>query len=127
MYVEEANTKKNLWICFLGAIAVITIPVLALSVPVRPVGEEIGVWFQGSGSIMTVLCLVLELKLFSIHGVLFPSGYVSVGFDEFKEKYLPFYKALSVSILILTAVGTIIWGYGDLMLTYNNAMHATSA
>ncbi|SEG00620.1 hypothetical protein SAMN04515663_1062 [Alcanivorax sp. DSM 26293] len=76
---------------------------------------------------MTVLCLVLELKLFSIHGVLFPSGYVSVGFDEFKEKYLPFYKALSVSILILTAVGTIIWGYGDLMLTYNNAMHATSA
>lgn len=117
MYLDEPKTRSDLKIFALLALVALAIPIIALLVPIRPAEEPLGVWFQRSGSLMTVLCLVLDLKVFSIHGRLFPSGFVSVGFDEFKEKYLPIYKGLTILLLFLTAVGTVIWGYGDLLVT----------
>lgn len=117
MYPEEPKTRSDLKIFALLALVAVAIPIFALLVPTRPAEEPLGVWFQRSGSVMTVLCLVLDLKVFSIHGKLFPSGLVSVGFDEFKAKYLPIYHGLTILLLFLTAVGTVIWGYGDLLVT----------
>jgi len=117
LYPEEPKTCRDLKVFgFLVLIAVL-IPVSALLVPLRPPSESLGSWFQRSGSIMTVLCLVLDLKVFSIHGRLFPSGYVSLGFGAFKDKYLPIYNSLTVVLLVLTGIGTVIWGYGDLFVS----------
>lgn len=116
MYPEESKTRRDLKIIGCLVLVAVLIPICALLVPLRPPSESLGSWFQRSGSVMTVLCLALDVKIFSIHGRLFPSGYVSLGFGAFKEKYLPVYNALSVVLLILTAVGTVIWGYGDLLV-----------
>lgn len=117
MYREEPETRRDLKVFAFLSLVAIAIPVCALLVPIRPTGEPLGVWFQRSGSVMTVLCLVLDLKVFSIHGRLFPSGMVDKDFGKFKTKYLPVKNALTILLLILTAVGTVIWGYGDLLVT----------
>lgn len=117
MYRKEPETRRDLKVFGFFAFVAVAIPVCALFLPVRPSGESLGVWFQRSGSVMTVLCLVLELKVFSLYGRLFPSGFVDKGFNEFKAKYLPVYKGLTIILLFLTAVGTVIWGYGDLLVT----------
>jgi len=117
LYREESETRSDLKVFVFFAFVAVAIPVCALFLPIRPPGEALGVWFQRSGSIMTVLCLVLDLKVFSIYGRLFPSGLVDKGFEEFKTKYLPVYNGLTILLLALTAVGTIIWGYGDLLVT----------
>jgi hypothetical protein len=116
LYREEPETRSDLKVFGFFAFIAVAIPVCALFLPVRPPGESLGDWFQRSGSVMTVLCLVLDLKVFALYGRLFPSGFVDKGFDEFKAKYLPIYKGLTILLLSLTAVGTVIWGYGDLLV-----------
>jgi hypothetical protein len=117
LYRDEPETRSDLKIFGFFALVAVAIPICALCLPIRPSGEPVGVWFQRSGSVMTVLCLVLDLKVFAIHSRLFPPGFVDKGFAEFKAKYLPIYKGLTILLLVLTAVGTIIWGYGDLLVT----------
>jgi hypothetical protein len=114
VYSGETEIRRDLRMFSVLALVAVAIPIFALLVPVRPREESLGEWFQRSGSVMTVLCLFLDLKVFSIYGRLFPSGYVDVGFEEFKKKYLPIYRSLTILLLILTAIGTVIWGYGDL-------------
>ena len=115
MYHEEPIFKRNLIVVAVVSVVALALPIVALTVPVRPESETVASWFQRSGSVMTVVCLILDLKLFSLHQRLNPTGMVDVGFNEFRSKFRPIHKALVIFALILTAAGTIIWGYGDII------------
>ena len=72
MYPEESVTRRDLKIIGFLVLVAFLILIAALLVPLRPPSESLGGWFQRSGSVMTVLCLALDLKVFSIHGRLLP-------------------------------------------------------
>ena len=73
-------------------------------------------WFQRSGSILVILGAYVEYKLISM-GDYFDlyDGKYSVPFDM-PEPYRLSYKYLSRIALAVIITGTLIWGYGDLLL-----------
>lgn len=115
MYYEEPKFKTDIGVVIALAVVALLFPAMALFLPIRPASESIHSWFQRSGSVMTIVCVLLDLKLFSMYGRLYPSGMVEIGFEEFRAKYFNIYRVLVVLALVLTASGTIIWGYGDLI------------
>jgi uncharacterized protein YjeT (DUF2065 family) len=95
-------------------IAVI-IPVLAFSGILKPENEQAGIWFQRSGSITVLLSLTAEYIISRLHGIIRPAGFTS---DETEMIRVKLESPLMVLRYIggaVAVVGTIIWGYGDLL------------
>lgn len=65
---------------------------------------------------MVVMALISEVWAIKIFNVLNPSGFVENGFNEVKKKYSYLPGRMSKFVLGLIAVGTLIWGYGDLWI-----------
>lgn len=86
----------------------------AALLPPLPIDETQQSWFQRSGSIVVILSVWVEFKLFDIKSYFDKSAY-SVPF-ELSNSYHFAYKTISI-ITVFTAIsGTVIWGYGDLLL-----------
>uniref|UniRef100_U1KRN0 Uncharacterized protein n=1 Tax=Pseudoalteromonas citrea DSM 8771 TaxID=1117314 RepID=U1KRN0_9GAMM len=81
----------------------------------KPNTEGLDVWFQRSGSITVVFALLCEFKLFPVNNSLYISRIHFNDFSQLKEKYGLLHNILSMIALILMILGTIIWGYGDLL------------
>ncbi|KAA0012978.1 hypothetical protein F0A17_08635 [Billgrantia pellis] len=116
MYSEESNAKKSMRLIVFLLATTLVIPLAALYFPWRPEAETLGTWFQRSGSIMTILCISIDTKLFSIYVWLNSEDEPSVHVERFKAKYYYRYKAMSILAFLLTIMGTTIWGYGDLIV-----------
>lgn len=101
---------------FIFAIAAICAPIAALVIPLRPEGITLDNWFSRSGAAMVVLALLAEANAFKIFNIFNPSGMVSIGFNEFHQKYWTWPARLNKAAFILIAIGTLIWGYGDLLV-----------
>ena len=114
LYIDPIK-KESLWF-YIFTILAIMMPLLSLIIPIKPSSEELSSWFQRSGAAMVVCSLIAESKAISIYNILNPSGFVVLGFNEaerqFKNRPMLFNR---ISFLII-AVGTLIWGYGDLMI-----------
>ena len=108
--------ERRLFIVF--SILSITAPILSLVDELRPSTEEFHTWFQRSGSTMVVLALLAEVRAYQMFDVFKPSGFVSDTYFETKKKYYSQVKLYSLVAFILIAVGTIIWGYGDILVKY---------
>lgn len=87
---------------------------LALSLDWQPAGESAGGWFQRSGSILVVFSVLADAILASLFTSLFPGSQTVVLTDDDAVSLKPLYAIVSVFAVVLTAVGTVIWGYGDL-------------
>mgnify|MGYP001762254488 CR=1 FL=1 len=78
--------------------------------------QDPSLWFQRSGSIMVVLALLAELRVLTIdrlivardHSFLYCHMYI-------EQKYLIRLKVISYVPYVVVALGTVIWGYGDLV------------
>ena len=115
-YREEGRLLLARWLFILSLGAAVAAPLFALVIPFRPSNEMACTWFQRSGSLMVMLSLLAELSAVRIFNLLNPSGFVSVGFKEFENKYKNLPVKYSVLCLIAIGTGTVIWGYGDLLL-----------
>lgn len=93
-------------------------PILALLIPWQPAGETLSSWFQRSGSAMVVFALLAEAKAIDIYNTLNPGGFVEKGFNEAKAAYANHPAKFSFSSFVLIALGTLIWGYGDIPFRY---------
>lgn len=73
-------------------------------------------WFQRSGSLVTVICAIIEaLILVRLHRQMKgePTMETASGFLTIEEmKYL---DVLQWVALVLLVVGTVVWGYGDVL------------
>jgi len=114
-YYELLIKKESKYYLVFSVFAIL-IPVLSLVVSWMPEGETAASWFQRSGSAMVIFSLLAETRAINLYNILNPSGFVEVGFDDAKEKYNKHHVAFHTSSFILIAIGTFIWGYGDILV-----------
>ncbi len=104
---------------FLGersAVLAVLAPIAFLLVPWLPPGETLKTWFPRSGALMVVFSLLAESRAISTYNILNPSGIVEVTFKDAKEKYGSRPAVLNSTAFVLIALGTFIWGFGDLFV-----------
>ncbi|MEX1215726.1 hypothetical protein [Saccharospirillum sp.] len=89
---------------------------LALILDWQPEGDSPGVWFQRSGSILVVFSVLADAILASLFTSLFPGSQTVVLTDDDAVSLKPLYTIVSIFAVVFTVVGTVIWGYGDLLL-----------
>ena len=65
---------------------------------------------------MVVFALFAEMRAYQMFDVFKPSGLVSTTYGDTEAKYKPQVKVCNAVAFTLIAVGTIIWGYGDLLV-----------
>jgi hypothetical protein len=114
---NKNRIRKELLHCILFIAIAILIPFVSLYWDCRPQNESIGTWFQRSGSFMVLLAVLVEYKLFSINGDVNPNGVISVEQGELSEKFGRWHKVSTYLAVLLAILGTLIWGYGDLLYT----------
>jgi len=81
-----------------------------------PCEENPDIWFQRSGSIVVVFAVWIEYKLFGINGYINPTGSITSWDAINNENYGTIHKVASGLATILAVSGTVIWGYGDLLI-----------
>ncbi|OAS92986.1 hypothetical protein A6I77_24525 [Achromobacter xylosoxidans] len=98
------------------AVAVIT-PIAAAFSFWMPESQTTAQWLQRSGAITTVMSLLaIETLAFGISGLLPARG----GFGDLYKmqaaaKHVPNVDALRALAIFITILGTLLWGYGDLI------------
>lgn len=101
--------------------AAIVVPILALFIPYPRIGElNLAGWFSRSGAVTTVFAILAEVILIRAKLSITPAGFGWPGLQDLRDKFIPKFERPELLILILTVVGTLNWGYGDLILTYFN-------
>ena len=118
MYSEKHKVKNSLWLVLFLILLALLVPIFAVMIPYRPGAENLASWFQRSGSVMTIISITIDVKLFSIYQWFHSSNSLSKKLEDFKERYYRNYKYMSLMALLLTVSGTLIWGYGDLIFIF---------
>jgi len=111
---ERRVRREILWAISLCMIAIILPCVLAFVPVLKPKSEHANLWFQRSGSLMTVIAAVAYAKasnlLEMIRGGTFAESWSTY------HKYSTLQHVVSWTSVILISIGTVIWGYGDLLV-----------
>lgn len=96
------------------------VPILSLLNGLRPHDEAPGLWFGRSGAVMTAFAAFAQFKAAGIEMML-----RGTTFAESWEAYrihICHQQVLSWASLVLIVLGTLVWGYGDLI--YAAVAHA---
>ena len=113
-FIELLSTVPLLFLAFLA-------PVLAYNSMFIFGNDKPEIWFQRSGSITVFFAVWAEYGLSKINGHVNPTGVIVSQQVELSEKYkTPYYIAKYLGV-IMALIGTLIWGYGDLIWLQNNA------
>lgn len=113
---SQSNVKSNLFYSGLLIIIGVLAPILSLTVDYRPDGENFSTWFQRSGSVLVLFTVFAELNLTSLYSTILPGNHTIVDPGTYTEKYKNIYIVLTYLAALLAIAGTIIWGYGDLII-----------
>ena len=86
----------------------------------KPEIDPAYLWFQRSGSIVVFLSLYLDFNISKEKTRMnnqFPNSHEGDFVENF-EKHLPVFIILHIACLTTAVIGTVIWGYGDLLFKY---------
>lgn len=111
---EARKCFVKIWISLAISVAVL---VIALIPDLIPSGQTLPSWFQRSGSLTTIGAVIVGIYATRMRDHLegkFMGDFY--GIEVFKRVKLPFTIA-TASAFILSVVGTIVWGYGDLLVS----------
>ena len=90
------------------------VPLTRLTISaLRPVSQPFPTWFGRSGSIMCVFALIAQYKI-----GLFEQGIRGTAFAEswaIHRRYAKRIALVNRASLALAILGTLVWGYGDLL------------
>jgi|TARA_R110001599_G_scaffold225392_1_gene424562 hypothetical protein len=111
-YEKEAMTYRA--IVFVLAVVISIVPLLAVFGVLKPEQESAGIWFQRCGSIVVLLGSLAEYYSFKMHSVFSPEHLANEPLFNTKLKYCLQAKRLMAISALFIAMGTVIWGYGDL-------------
>jgi len=113
-YEQDAKFNRRTVIIFL--LAAILTPILSLSGVLQPASEPLDVWFQRSGSLIVLFASIAEYFSIKMHNVFSPTLLANEPLFNTKAIYcLQAKKLMAFSALFILA-GTVIWGYGDLLV-----------
>lgn len=117
---ESPNYEAEIKSALLAFFAFFLLSMLSPAFPFlgifKPDSQQFNLWFQRSGAPMVVFALLAQMKATEVFNILNPTVMVDVSFSEIERRYRVYPKLCNVISLVLTAIGTIIWGYGDLMV-----------
>ncbi|PKG37052.1 hypothetical protein [Psychromonas sp. Urea-02u-13] len=112
------NDVKKVWGYFAKWLFVILFSLISIGylIFLNPYNENFGTWFQRSGSLISVVSILVEvffiIKLNKLVSVTHPAHLIN---EIYLFRRFKFILNLSVIVTVLLLVlGTIIWGYGDL-------------
>jgi hypothetical protein len=124
---RQATFRKQAWLDYSGVTALlliaVAVPVLSFLETARPIGESLGVWFQRSGAITTVFSMfaaaLIKVLVARLHvpGTWGDDDGCAV-LDQFKVRL----DVANKMSFVLIVVGTIVWGYGDVIINNLLAM-----
>jgi len=118
--MQEEKTYDQLitreLVYFVGfTVLAIASPIAAFFIPYIPEKETFITWFPRSGSVMVVFGLLAEARAINCFFILNPSGLLAMkGITEAREKYEKYPTVLNIISFAIVALGTLIWGYGDI-------------
>ena len=102
--------------CVLVYLSLVTV---GLSGLFKPEAEPIATWFSRSGSIVTVCAIFMEFLIINIQ------EFIKTAYKDEDEKKSHYFKpehvihlslkVASYASLILVVIGTLVWGYGDVI------------
>jgi hypothetical protein len=93
----------------------IMLPVLLLIL--KPDQYLFNTWFQRSGSVIVVISLLSEIKLISLQQIIPSEKHNYLIMNEYlKNKYKNPLNFASYATYSFVAIGTMIWGYGDILV-----------
>ncbi|MFA0504147.1 hypothetical protein AB4510_05885 [Vibrio sp. 10N.222.54.B12] len=108
------SIKIELFVCLVLVLLAPLVAVLAFFEVCLPSGESSAIWFQRSGSIVTVFAVIIDARLAGLLRYTSESG-LQTSLDEAIRKGLKLpVQLVGIVALIITVLGTLIWGYGDL-------------
>lgn len=113
-YVTEI--AHRLYICAALTVLAALPPTLAYFGFFKPSEETLASWFQRSGSITVILALWVEFLLIRIQKYHVLTGDLIVDEPEPEHKLIPLYTTILYAAGLFAIVGTVIWGYGDIMM-----------
>lgn len=113
--VLETKIKKAFHVWFFLAALLALVFVFGYFGILKPKTEVYSIWFQRSGSLIVMLAILMEYKLFSIHQAIFPEKITLRQFSGLENKYGKKHKIFSIISTLFAIFGTFIWGYGDLL------------
>jgi hypothetical protein len=109
------NIKLHFCVSAILILIVITLPILAYQEVLKPTCDPGNIWFQRSGSFMTMICVLLDACALKINAILNPP-FAEKFFDIAKNGYATLHRIIVVFAILLTIGSTFIWGYGDLVI-----------
>lgn len=88
-------------------------PILAWNSFLIPQGEDAGIWFQRSGSIIVLFSVWAEYSLMKVNHLLVvtESGFGSL--IHYENKHVAIHRVAQYLAVLIAITGTFIWGYGD--------------
>ncbi|WP_110812368.1 MULTISPECIES: hypothetical protein [unclassified Pseudomonas] len=118
---RQAAFRKQAWLDYCGVTALLLIalavPALSFLEAARPSGESLGVWFQRSGAITTVFSMFAAATNKVLVDRLHVPG--TWGDDDGLAVLEGFKVRLAVANKLsfgLIVIGTVVWGYGDVII-----------
>jgi hypothetical protein len=113
---SDKDLQQGLTLSWLILGLAVVVPVLALFFPLPPVsGVDRPGWFGRSGAVTTVFAILAQVILIRAKLSITPAGFGWEGLQEQRDKFIPKFNSPELLILVVTVVGTLIWGYGDLL------------
>jgi hypothetical protein len=112
-HYEKSILVERKWFFIFSFLSLI-IPILSLSDLLKPACETLEAWFQRSGATSVVFAIFAEFKADKMLNIL-NSDMVGPTFQKTYEKYLFPVKAYRYAAISFIVLGTLIWGYGDLL------------
>jgi hypothetical protein len=109
---ERRIRRAILWAFGLCVCAVIP-PLFSMLGSFRPQAETPGQWFERSGALMTVIAVFAQFKAGSI-ATMIAGGTFGESWEAY-HKYKRHQAVVAGLSLVLVVIGTIVWGYGDLL------------
>jgi hypothetical protein len=115
---EKRIKRAFVQVLFLCLCAVVP-PFFSLTGIFRPQGEPLGGWFQRSSVVMTAFAVFAEFKAAGI-ATMIAGGPFAESWKAY-HKYNRLRATVAVLSLVLVVIGTVIWGYGDLLFARSHA------
>ncbi|GJL65154.1 MAG: hypothetical protein NPIRA05_01250 [Nitrospirales bacterium] len=116
--MESAFSIRKKFLIVLSLLVLsVTISVLFYFVPaLNPTPDPHDVWFQRSGSFVVIIAIWAETILIQTEGYIDPYNEKHSTYDEVPYEFNFHYAKLEKWIFFLILAGTLVWGYGDLLL-----------
>lgn len=109
---EKRIRRAFLQVSVLCLCAVIP-PLLSMLGSFRPQAESPGQWFERSGAVMTVFAVFAHFKADTI-ATMIAGGTLGESWEAY-HKYKRHQAVVAGLSLVLMVIGTVVWGYGDLL------------